>query len=327
VPVRQYNGPTQYFAAGVPKLLNFNGTPYVYYSTVTANNGGNWQSISIRGVQLWESGGRMWTHGYTSPSFATEGDVEVWQTDPNDPISNQVADGGQVYTDGTEIYMTAMLGGTRGAPCLYSSGGDGIDSTHSVGCYRMAIGRSSSPLEVRAFNGVRVSDWDLPSNTMQYPRRFYDPNRGYMFWAGVYPVSPGAHPGPVFMPDPGMTAWSQGGNYTGTWAFRTAGNMNLGVGQTIYTANGILTYQSDGNFVLYNSWQNPVWATNTNGRCLGTCEHAVFQTDGNLVLYGSGGPYWATGTNPHGSYAVFGLSPAFYHMGIQNSSWQWIWGQ
>ena len=62
-----------------------------------------------------------------------------------------------------------------------------------------------------------------------------------------------------------------------------------------------LTYQTDGNLVLYDdSSQTAVWATNT----LGEPNVAVLQPDGNFVVYdGAGGVSWNAGvtgvTNAH----------------------------
>ncbi len=60
-----------------------------------------------------------------------------------------------------------------------------------------------------------------------------------------------------------------------------------------------LTFQSDGNFVLYRwisgqGFGSAIWATNTSGKSVGV---AAMQTDGNFVLYDSiARPYWSTNT-------------------------------
>ena len=56
-----------------------------------------------------------------------------------------------------------------------------------------------------------------------------------------------------------------------------------------------LTYQWDGNFVLYRWDGVPLWHTHTDGTSPG---RAVMQLDGNLVVYdGSGTPLWSSGTD------------------------------
>lgn len=68
-------------------------------------------------------------------------------------------------------------------------------------------------------------------------------------------------------------------------------------GESIYSGDEDyrLTMQYDGNLVLYNARNKPVWSSRTNGRS-GTV--VKMQYDGNLVLYTSNNrPLWATGTN------------------------------
>jgi hypothetical protein len=65
-----------------------------------------------------------------------------------------------------------------------------------------------------------------------------------------------------------------------------------------------LTYQHDGNFVLYIGGQAK-WATNTSS-LFSSPDFVVFQEDGNLVVYhfnvfGSEVPAWASGTNGKGA--------------------------
>ncbi|CAD7815659.1 hypothetical protein CHRY9390_03012 [Chryseobacterium aquaeductus] len=43
-----------------------------------------------------------------------------------------------------------------------------------------------------------------------------------------------------------------------------------------------LIFQGDGNLVVYNKNNDPMWSSNTSGRAT----RAVFQDDGNLVVYG-----------------------------------------
>jgi predicted alpha/beta hydrolase family esterase len=67
-------------------------------------------------------------------------------------------------------------------------------------------------------------------------------------------------------------------------------------GQSISSSDGrfYLTYQGDGNLVLYRSDGVPLWHTQTYGTSAG---RAVMQLDGNLVVYdASGTPIWASNT-------------------------------
>jgi hypothetical protein len=61
-------------------------------------------------------------------------------------------------------------------------------------------------------------------------------------------------------------------------------------GQSLKSDNGLytLTMQSDGNVVLYNNVQKPLWWTNTGGGLIDPRDF-IMQTDGNLVLYDTSG--------------------------------------
>jgi len=69
-------------------------------------------------------------------------------------------------------------------------------------------------------------------------------------------------------------------------------------GQTLQSDYGVytLTMQPDGNVVLRNSNQTPLWRTNTGGNLIDPRDF-IMQTDGNLVLYDtSGQPHWESNT-------------------------------
>jgi hypothetical protein len=79
------------------------------------------------------------------------------------------------------------------------------------------------------------------------------------------------------------------------------GGATLYPGQSASSPNGrfVLSYQYDGNFVLYDNG-GAVWAINCWPECtdMGAAGYATIQTDGNLVVYNSGGgPVWHTYTN------------------------------
>jgi len=77
-----------------------------------------------------------------------------------------------------------------------------------------------------------------------------------------------------------------------------AGGGTIGIDKSLTAPGGAsrLTFQSDGNLVLYckraAGWV-PRWATDTWGRPVTTC---VMQTDGNLVLYNDAEPVWSSNT-------------------------------
>jgi len=63
-----------------------------------------------------------------------------------------------------------------------------------------------------------------------------------------------------------------------------------------------LVHQGDGNVVLYDDQQQPLWHTATAGTAT---DRLVFQDDGNLVLYADdGSARWHTGTHGEGQVLV-----------------------
>lgn len=58
---------------------------------------------------------------------------------------------------------------------------------------------------------------------------------------------------------------------------------------------GILTFQTDGNLVLYGPGQTVLWASNTGPKT--GVSKLTMQSDGNLVIYGNNGQaLWSSGT-------------------------------
>jgi hypothetical protein len=59
------------------------------------------------------------------------------------------------------------------------------------------------------------------------------------------------------------------------------------------TTPGHVSFQSDGNLVVYDSSDKPVWASNTNNQ---GATRLDLQDDGNLVIYRNSTALWATDT-------------------------------
>lgn len=78
----------------------------------------------------------------------------------------------------------------------------------------------------------------------------------------------------------------------------------LSSGQSITSTNGRyrLTYQGDGNLVLYVEGRVPLWSSNTSGKSVGVC---LMESNGNLVIYNAEGqPVWSSNTRNAGSKLV-----------------------
>ncbi|GAB2745569.1 CHAP domain-containing protein [Kitasatospora kifunensis] len=113
-------------------------------------------------------------------------------------------------------------------------------------------------------------------------------------------------------PASGITIAGNGTQYTGgtTWTgaktrltFQTDGNLvlyRLSDGAAIWASNTVghpnatLAAQADGNFVIYDGG-TPIWATMTDNQ---PGDGLAVQADGNVVIYSAAGfPIWATGTS------------------------------
>ncbi|MGI3227887.1 protein kinase domain-containing protein [Streptomyces sp. GTA36] len=71
---------------------------------------------------------------------------------------------------------------------------------------------------------------------------------------------------------------------------------DLGVGESVQTTKTKLVMQRDGNLVITDKQDRPLWAAATSG----TGNTARFQDDGNLVVHNSAGkPVWASQTFGH----------------------------
>ncbi len=63
-----------------------------------------------------------------------------------------------------------------------------------------------------------------------------------------------------------------------------------------------LSYQSDGDLVVYDKSNKPIWSTKTAGK---TPNKLVFQADGNLVLYGASNVvFWESSSNGKGGKSL-----------------------
>jgi pimeloyl-ACP methyl ester carboxylesterase len=91
----------------------------------------------------------------------------------------------------------------------------------------------------------------------------------------------------------GKTGSSSGSSATGSTGVLPSGGV-LNPGQSITSSDGRfkLSYQGDGNLVLYKIGVGPLWATGTT-----SAGKTRMQTDGNLVVYNAAGtPVWASQT-------------------------------
>ncbi|MBT2378861.1 mannose-binding protein [Streptomyces sp. ISL-111] len=82
------------------------------------------------------------------------------------------------------------------------------------------------------------------------------------------------------------------------WGTQTvSATSSIGVGQSWATNRIRMTMQQDGNLVVYNERNKPIWAAMT----FGENHRAIFQPDGNLVIHnGDDRAIWASKTHDFG---------------------------
>ncbi|MFF8504401.1 mannose-binding protein [Streptomyces anulatus] len=82
------------------------------------------------------------------------------------------------------------------------------------------------------------------------------------------------------------------------WGTQTvSATSSIGVGQSWATNRIRMTMQQDGNLVVYNEQNKPIWAAMTFGQN----HRAIFQPDGNLVVHnGDDRAIWASKTHDFG---------------------------
>jgi len=167
-------GDATLYSASVPELLAYQGHLYLYWTAVHLTQT-TWLDITGRGIELTQEPGglrRLWakkSSGMPAGSAIFPNDpsvTEVFGLDPSDSRSNSAADIQDVVTDGTSIFFT---GGRGGSGCLTPLG-------TQPGCYRLTIGKTSTPLGYHAFNHELIPDSVLPPNPQEYYRFVYRPD-------------------------------------------------------------------------------------------------------------------------------------------------------
>lgn len=160
----------------------------------------------------------------------------------------------------------------------------------------------------QVFDRVRATLWSVPLGGE--PERVIMQNDGNLvvYAAGGRPLwATGTEPSPgarlLLQDDGNLVVYAADGRplwASGTAELRLRGD-RLGIGERLVAGESLgspdgtlrLTYQSDGNLVLY-AGSHALWATNTAGRTAGGL---ILHPDGNLVVFDAAGdPAWASGT-------------------------------
>jgi hypothetical protein len=139
------------------------------------------------------------------------------------------------------------------------------------------------------------------------------------FWIADYTGQPHSLPGAVAVQWTDHGGYDESAIYDADWPVHTTptvpphkwtGPSTLAQGHALQEGQGLASpdgnygaiLQTDGNFVLYNNVNKPLWANGMNNRY--GVNRIEMQTDGNLVCYlWNNHPLWASNTrNPGGAF-------------------------
>ncbi|MEU8512824.1 hypothetical protein AB0C76_14710 [Kitasatospora sp. NPDC048722] len=152
------------------------------------------------------------------------------------------------------------------------------------------------------------SEWNCSRN----PGGWDHMNWGNCLLPGDSLVSPGGFYRLTYQHDGNLVEYKKG-ERSGWTAIWQSGTQN--------TAPGKAIMQYDGNFVVYDTFKNALWATGTNNGCNPAANWLRIQNDANLVVYrphgdGAWTPVWSSqngrvGTLPGSAVVAFpGLTVA-----------------
>lgn len=184
------------YSASVPKVFQFGGASYLYWSVshfVQSADGPLLSDTTTRGAMLaQESSGlrRLWVSGSLGARINTlnsQFTTEVFGPTSGQSLLDGTADSFDVKVVNGKILLTTGVGGK----------GCGTPISPAYGCYRMQIRSSTTPLGNGIFNGSIATSPSLPFNPHEYSKIITDPN-GSSFVLGQYlQVQGGGTPAPA----------------------------------------------------------------------------------------------------------------------------------
>jgi hypothetical protein len=163
------------WAAAIPRLLDWSGKLYLYWSAGEREHGDviDWR---VRGAELVANGTVVAVKGSDGPvPSSTPLATDLWQRQAGDPL------GGSIF----DIFAIYVKSGHHFA--FHASGGPGCFSPSgtTAGCYHLSISDLTRPLRANGLNTAKSLDVNLPSNAVEYAIPVTDP-AGRLFLMGHF---------------------------------------------------------------------------------------------------------------------------------------------
>jgi hypothetical protein len=184
------NNPTQMISltsASIPQLLNFGGTPYIYWAidhNIAVNTASN--PMVSRGAMLQKDlNGNFWVFGAGSNPVQTDDPnltTVVRDVVPGDTTADHLSQVRIVYADqtGQGLYTMSNVGGTNGSICINPA-------SVSQGCWRTEVNYTTEPLAYNTFSQDPLPTTNFPINPTAYPRPFTLPTGQVRLFTKFFP--------------------------------------------------------------------------------------------------------------------------------------------
>lgn len=179
-----------YYSASTPKLLEFKGRLYLYWTAIKIEKAlpHRWDSIETRGVEMEVTSNReMWPKGLPGRQIASHSpgvSVRVMAPESSDPYRNISVDTEGLYVANNRIFVLSSVGGT--GPDGASSCTKPLDK--SPGCFHLEITRTATPLQEGSFKTETLVSPLLPANPVEYPRIVTSPAGETHLMVNTHPV-------------------------------------------------------------------------------------------------------------------------------------------
>lgn len=163
------------WAAAIPRLLEWSGKLYMYWSAGERDNG-NVVDWRVRGTELLTNESVPTAKGSNGPvPSTTRLATDLWQRQDSDRLGGSIFDIFAIYEMKSHHYVFHASGG----PGCFSPSGT------TAGCYHLSISDLARPLQANGLNTAKPLTMNLPTNPVEYAIPVTDP-AGRVFLMGHF---------------------------------------------------------------------------------------------------------------------------------------------